>query len=264
MKHRRGNRLIIALAVGGALVVAGSLGWLTPVRWAYDHTVIPIGRGLSSFGSGTHSFLAELGQIGRLQSDNKRLNSENSSLRVRLASNAELARENELLRQQLGLNVATNRRQIAAHIVAYQPDSYRQFVTLNRGRNDGLSVGQAATSGGVLIGILTEVNTSTAKILLVSDPVFRMAARDQASGATGIVQGQLGTGLVMNEIGQTDIVKPGDTIVTSGLGGKIPEGIIIGQVQAIRSETNGIFQSADVMSDIKPTGLSIIFVVVGP
>lgn len=264
IKRRRSNRLYIALAIGGVVVIAGSLGLLGPVRWAYDRTVMPIGRGLSGLGSGSHGVLSELGQIGRLQADNKRLSRENASLRARLAGNAELARENEVLRQQLGLNVAVPRKQIAAQVVAYQPDSYRQFITINRGKRDGLVAGQAVTSGGMLVGTLSQVDNSTAKVLLISDPVFKLAGRVQASGATGIVQGQLGAGLVMTEIGQTDVVKPADTVVTSGLGGVVPEGIIIGQIQTVRSQQNGIFQTADIATEVKPTSLSIVFVVVGP
>ena len=263
IKRRRSNRLLIALIVGGVVVVAGSLGLLGPVRWAYDRTIMPIGRGLSGLGSGTHGALAGLGDIGHLQSDNKRLSSENAALRARLAAGSELARENELLRQQLGLNVATPRRHIAAQVVAYQPDSYRQFITISRGKRDGLVAGQAVTSGGMLVGILSQVDNTTAKVLLISDPVFKLAGRVQASGATGIVQGQLGAGLVMTEIGQTDVVRPADTVVTSGLGGVVPEGIIIGQIQTVRSQQNGIFQTADIVTEVKPTSLSIVFVVVG-
>jgi rod shape-determining protein MreC len=257
------RRIYAAVGLGGVLVVAGFLGWLGPLRWVYDHTVVPVSRSLVGAGSSTNEALNNLGHISQLASENQRLVRENADLRQRLAADAETRRDNELLRRQLGLEVAGAARQVAAEVVAFQPDSYRQFVTINKGAKDGLKPGMGAMSEGVLVGTLLDVQPATAKIMLVTDPEFKLAAKDQDTAALGIIQGQLGSGLTMDKIGQTDQVKPGDTVTTSGLGGLVPAGLFIGQIQAVNTRQNAIFQSAQVSSPLKSNRLRFVFVVLG-
>jgi rod shape-determining protein MreC len=113
------------------------------------------------------------------------------------------------------------------------------------------------------VGTLSDVQSGTAKIMLVTDPEFKLAAKDQESGADGILQGQLGNGLTMDKIGQDVSVKPGDTVTTSGLGGLVPAGLFIGQIQAVDAHNNVIFQSAQISSPFKANKLRFVFVVIG-
>jgi rod shape-determining protein MreC len=258
------RRIVTAVGLGGVLVVAGLLGWLGPLRWVYDHTAVPAVRSLAGGGSATSEALGNLTHVQDLARDNKRLEQENADLRQRLAADAEIRRDNELLRGQLGLEVAGTPTQTAAEVVAFQPDSYRQFITINKGSKAGLKPGLAAMSEGVLVGLLTDVQADTAKIILVTDPEFKLAAKDQDTNTLGIIHGQLGSGLVMDKIGQTDSVKPGDTVTSSGLGGQVPAGLFIGQIQSVDSRDNVIFQSAQVSTPLKANRLRFVFVVASP
>lgn len=267
MNRSRANRRILIVVGGGAvLIVAGFLGLLGPLHWVYGHTLVPISRALSTAGSSVGQTASNITGVKNLASQNADLQQENNLLRKRLAADADTRRDNDILRRQLGLEVAGSSPQIAAEVVAFQPDSYRQFVTINKGTSDGIRVGQGALSDGVLVGVISDASAKTAKISLVTDPEFKLTAKDQdsPSGATGILQGQLGNGLVMGKIGQTDIIKPGDTITSAGLGGMIPAGLFIGQVQSVNNRDNAIFQSATVSSPLQPSHLRFVFVVVGP
>ncbi|HSX01474.1 MAG TPA: rod shape-determining protein MreC, partial [Candidatus Saccharimonas sp.] len=115
-----------------------------------------------------------------------------------------------------------------------------------------------------MVGVLTDVQADTAKIMLVTDPEFKLASKDQDTGALGILHGQLGSGLVMDQIGQTDVVKPGDTVTSSGLGGVVPAGLFMGEVQAVNARDNVIFQSAQISTPLKTNQLRFVFVVTGP
>ncbi len=263
-RSKASRRIVIAVGIGGFLAVLGLLGWLGPLRWVYDRTVVPVSHGLASVGSNANEALSNLGRIKSLASDNQRLQQENASLRQRLAADAEIRRDNEILRNQLGLEVAGAPKQVAAEVVAFQPDSYRQFVTINKGSREGLKPGLAAMSGGVLVGTLSDVSVTTSKIMLVTDPEFKLAAKDQDTAADGTLQGQLGNGLVMGKIGQDSQVRPGDTITTSGLGGHVPAGLFIGQVQSVNAHDNVIFQSAQISSPLKINRLRFVFVVMSP
>jgi rod shape-determining protein MreC len=202
-----------------------------------------------------------LSQINSLASQNNQLQQSNQQLKAQLAALGEVKQENTNLRQQLGLSAATGWSVVGANIVAYEPNSYRQYITLDRGSQSGLVVGQAATSNGILVGVISQVSATTAQVQLVSDPDFRLGVQDQDTGATGLLEGQLGAGLVMGEISQTDTIHSGDTIVTSGLGGKMSPGIAIGRVQTVNTAQNEVFQSAAIAPSTDISRLRLIFVV---
>jgi rod shape-determining protein MreC len=260
---RTNRRILIVVAVGGFLVMMGVLGKLGPVRWIYDHTLVPVGQGFNGLGTNTSEALANIGGVRNLARENVRLERENAELRKKIAADAETRRDNELLRRQLGLELAGNYREVAAEVVAFQPDSYRQFVTINKGKNAGIANGMAVVSEGVLIGTIADAQAKTSRIILVTDPEFKLTAKDQDTGASGIIRGQLGTGLVLDKIGQTDVVKPGDTVTTSGLGGIVPPGLLIGTVESVNTRANVVFQVAQVETPLKVSRLRFAFVVMG-
>jgi rod shape-determining protein MreC len=258
------RRIVIVAAIAGLLVAGGITGKLGPVRWVFDHTIAPTGRGLSAAGSSAGEALGNVSRVSGLARENTRLERENADLRQRLAADAETRSDNELLRKQLGIEVAGASRQVAAEVVLFAPDSYRQFVTINKGSQAGVAAGMAVTAQGVLIGTISDVQPTTAKIMLVTDPEFKLAAKDQETGATGILRGQIGNGLLLDEIGQTDTLKPGDSVTSAGLGGQIPPGLLIGKVQSVNSRANVVFQTAQVESEFRVSGLRFVYVVLGP
>lgn len=262
-RTRANRRIIVVVGVAAVLVLAGVFGQIGPLRWVFDRTVVPVAAGLSSFGVNMSEAVSNLGRVSELARDNSRLEHENAELRQRLAADAETRSDNELLRKQLGLDVAGQPRQTAAEVVMFSPDSYRQFVTINKGSKAGIGPGMAVTSEGVLIGTIADVQPDTARITLVTDPEFKLAAKDQDTNAVGILRGQLGHGLVLDEIGQTDKLSPGDSVTTAGLGGKIPTGLLIGKISSVNSRANVVFQSAQVESQFRIGKLRFVNVVLG-
>ena len=262
-RSKANRRIIIAVALGAVLVAAGGIGRLGPVVWVFDHTIAPIAQGFSIAGVTVAEAVSNLTRVSGLASDNLRLEHENADLRQRLAADAETRSDNELLRKQLGLDVAGAPRQVAAEVVLYAPDSYRQFVTINKGSKAGITPGLGVTSEGVLIGTIVDVQSTTARIMLVTDPEFKLAAKDQDTQAIGILRGQLGNGLLLDEIGQTDIIKPGDSVTTAGLGGLVPPGLLIGKVQSVNTRSNVVFQSAQIETEFRVSGLRFVYVVLG-
>lgn len=263
MQLTRANRRIpILLGIGVVLVLAGAIGKLGPLSWVFDHTVVPMGTGLSNFGSSTSQAFANLGAVRGLAAENAKLVQENAQLRQQVAADASIRRDNDALRAQLGLEAAGGPQEIAAEVVAFEPNSYRQFVTINKGSKAGIKGGEAVVSGGILIGTINDVSSSTARVMLVTDPDFKVVAEDQNTGANGLVEGQLGGGIQLNDIGQTDTVKPGDAVTTSGLGGTVPAGLLVGQIESVNTRTNVVFQTAQVQSTMQISKLRFAYVVV--
>lgn len=256
------NRIVALVVVVALLVGLDRLGWLSPLYWLWGRTVVPAAGFVSSGGHSVGESLQNLSQIKNLAAENSRLELENANLRQRLAADAETQRDNDILRRELGLAAAAVIKQVNAEVVVAAPDSYRQFVWINKGTKAGLKNGLAVMSAGSLVGIVSDVQDFSSRVTLVSDPDFRLAAKDQDTNAAGILIGRLGGGLVLEKIGQSDSVKPGDTVTTSGLGGDVPSGLYIGQIESVDTQSDVVFQSARLVSAIKPQDLRFVAVVV--
>jgi rod shape-determining protein MreC len=207
-----------------------------------------------------------IGNAGQLGAQNQRLKDQVAALQQQLSQDTETKSQNAALRAQLGVGGVDPDRLVAAEVVGYQPDNFRDFLTIARGSKDGISAGMAVVEQGELVGTIQNVGPHTAQVFLVIDPNFRVAAldQDQSDRPTGTIHGQIGSGLEMDQIAQNETVKPGDTIVTSGLGGSVEKGLIVGHVQTIAKQDNGVFQTAQVTSAIQFSRLEIVYVVVRP
>ncbi len=263
--RRRGQRLVITVLASCLILIwANRLGLLSPVKAVGGALFAPIGRLFSGAGSGVGTFFGNIANIRTLDDENARLSHEVADLRRRLSEDGELRLQNDALRKQLNFTGDKNQQLIPAQVVAYQPDNYRQFLVINRGSADGLKEGMAVVSEGFLVGKITEVNLKSAKVFLLIDPTFRVNGIDQETRASGTVRGQIGTGLVMDKIAQNETIKSGDTVITSGLGGDVPRGLVIGRVESVLARDNAVFQSATIASDLHFNKLELVFAVVGP
>jgi rod shape-determining protein MreC len=90
------------------------------------------------------------------------------------------------------------------------------------------------------------VNSDTAKVILLTDSNFEMSGIIQESRASGLIKGQIGSGLTMETISKDKEVKTGNMVVTSNLEPEIPEGLLIGRVTEIGTESGGLFQKASI------------------
>ncbi len=153
-------------------------------------------------------------------------------------------KETESLKRELGFKNDSGFNTIPAEISFFDPTNVRETVIVDKGKNQGVKTNMAVTSEGTLIGRVTEVYGNSSKILLITDPFSAIPAELTTIDATGLVQGQVGMGLVINQVPQETDLKKGETIVTSGLGGQYPKGLILGTVENVNKQNNSIFQSA--------------------
>jgi rod shape-determining protein MreC len=260
------RRLMGLVAVAILLLLLNSFGFLKPATNVLAAISVPAERLFGGWGAGAGGFFDTLGRVNQLSAENQRLKSQVADLQQKLSSDTELAAQNAELRKQLNLGDIRPESLIAAEVLSYQPDNFRQFLTIGRGSKDGIQTGMAVVSQGSLVGIVKDVAPTTAKVFLVVDPNFKVAAIDQSqdSRPSGTIHGVLGGGLVMDKIAQNENIKTGDTIITSGLGGDVTKGIIIGRVQSVDRRDNGVFQSAEVSTDIPFQRLEIVYAVTRP
>lgn len=160
-----------------------------------------------------------------------------------------LQQENRALKDQLKIsNTLTDYKVVNAVVTSRSPSSWQTQLIIDKGTNAGLKKGLSVMGSGGLIGRITQVNTTNAKVELISDNSQvsdRFAIRVQnGDGETvdGIVTNfnQSKNLIVMGQITSSVSVKKGDLVTTSGLGGVTPSGLYVGKVEKVGSDNYGL------------------------
>ena len=160
-----------------------------------------------------------------------------------------LQQENRALKDQLKIsNTLTDYKVVNAVVTSRSPSSWQTQLIIDKGTNAGLKKGLSVMGSGGLIGRITQVNTTNAKVELISDNSQvsdRFAIRVQnGDGETvdGIVTSfnQSKNLIVMGQITSSVSVKKGDLVTTSGLGGVTPSGLYVGKFEKVGSDNYGL------------------------
>jgi len=153
--------------------------------------------------------------------------------------------ENVTLREQLNFKQANPSFELlSAQVIGRDPSNLANYLVIDRGAEEGVGIGMPVLTDRGLVGRVTEIASHASKVLLITDPSSSVNALVQDTRATGVVQGKLGQELVMRYVQQTEEIKPGDLVLTSGLGGNFPTRLIIGQVTEVHKTDVELFQEA--------------------
>jgi rod shape-determining protein MreC len=150
-------------------------------------------------------------------------------------------------------------------VVGLEPNYYLRYVTINVGAQQGVEVGMPVVSGGsALVGRIAQVGPRTAKVRLLTDADSSVAGLLQTARVTGLVNGQPGEPddtLRMEWIPQDESVGVGDIVLTSGLGGFMPKGLVVGQVTDVRQMDFELYQAATVRPAVDFARLELVLVI---
>ncbi|TMM47824.1 rod shape-determining protein MreC [Colwellia ponticola] len=150
--------------------------------------------------------------------------------------------ENARLRSLLASPVSNEIKKMFAEILSVDGDPYSHQVVINRGTNDGVYEGQPVLDEKGIVGQILHVGVSSSRVILISDISHAIPVRIQRNGLRLIASGsgQIDR-LVHNFVPHSADIKTGDLLVTSGLGGKYPEGYPVSRVVMVRSDESREF-----------------------
>lgn len=157
--------------------------------------------------------------------------------------------------------VDTTRQYQTANVIGRDTTGLLRSIIIDRGSRDGISVGMPVVTDLGLVGRVFRVAATTAQVQLVTDTNSYVNARLQTSRGEGSVVGTASGDLRLTFVPLNDEIKDGDSVVTSGIGGKFPRGIVIGQVTTSRLDDSKLFQEAVVRSLVDFNRLEIVLVV---
>jgi rod shape-determining protein MreC len=177
---------------------------------------------------------------------NQDLKRELASLRQDLVRLDELDQANQRLRSLLGLRKELPYPQLAAEVVASDPSDHFRTVIINKGTKDGVTTNKPVVHPQGVVGRIIWASPHYAKVLLLTDPNSGADVIVQRSRARGVVQGMDKDRLRLKYVQRAQDVAVGDRIITSGVAGVFPPGILIGEVRKVDEEGRGIFQRVEV------------------
>jgi rod shape-determining protein MreC len=153
---------------------------------------------------------------------------------------------NRRLQQLLDFRSHLPANAITASIIAKTASTWFQSCLLDKGSADGIRKGMAVVTPLGVIGQVVAVNERTSKVLLLTDPNSGVDVLVQRSRARGVVSGSLENGTVMKYVKRSEDVQEGDQVVTTGLDGVFPKGLMVGTVVKARKQHLGLFQFIEV------------------
>ena len=145
----------------------------------------------------------------------------------------EIERENRRLRMVLGFDPPAGYSLLPAKVVSVVGGSVPIAAIINRGSVDTIAVDQPLINEQGLIGRITNVADVYATVQLLTDPAHRVAVRVANSREMGIVKYRSGEGLILDNLPVQASVAEGDLIISSGLGGIYPPGLVVGRVKSV-------------------------------
>ncbi len=195
-----------------------------------------------------------------LEEENKNLKKKINDLKSQLALYHEGYLEAQRLRNLLALRDDHNYNFIAARIIGREQIALSKTILIDKGTAYGLDAGMPVLAGPGLIGRVIDVSWHAAKVLLLIDESSNIDAIVQRNRTQGIIRGAGSHGYVLKYISKTQDVKEGDVIVSSGIGGVFPKGLMIGTVNHVDRLEAGLFLKIYVTSSIDFSKLEEVLV----
>lgn len=267
--QKNGIMMLAAVTVVAVLLcVASALSSQTGFLQNAGGVIASPFRAVGSAVSGWFSSISQrFEDVEALQQENADLKKENAELQRQLDQARIDSEENQRLRNLL--NLRQQRRDFtfeSAIIMDRSTSNWSRVMTLNKGTSSGIAVGNCVVDDqGNLVGVIREAGLNWSTITTILDTDSSLGARVFRTGEVTVAMGDLAlmeTGrLKLSYLeGESSLIN-GDLIVTSGLGGYYPSQLVIGSVEEIRTDDNGLTRYAVLAPKTDLDSLSEVFVI---
>lgn len=220
-----------------------------PFKALANVTVIPLQQGINQIGGWMGDMKDNFSTLKQLQAENEKLQEQVDALTTENNYLQEERYEYERLQELYNLDQNyADYEKTAAHVIGKDPGNWFSTFTIDKGSNDGIAVDMNVLAGSGLVGIVTEVGPTWAKVRSIIDDSNNVSGMVLSTSDTCIVSGDLSlmsTGqIAFDQMENNDnVVSVGDQIVTSYISDKYLQGILIGSVSEINVDSNNLTRS---------------------
>ncbi|MBN1979338.1 MAG: rod shape-determining protein MreC [Anaerolineae bacterium] len=268
---------LMLVIIGLFLLVLREVGYLSPVESVFGYVLDPLQRLFASVTTDVGNMFQSVREARELRAEVDALQAEADTLMVENIRLKEYKAEVEQLRAMLSF---VSEYPVSAYVgadvvgrdacdtfpcgevIGVDPNPYLRYITVNVGSQHGVDAGDPVVGAGAgLVGRVAEVGPRTSKVQLLTDNDSSAAVLLQNSRVTGLVVGQPDGTLRMKYIPQDEESEVGDIVLTSGLGGVMPKGLVVGQVAKVEGMDYELHKEAVVEPAIDFRRLELVLVI---
>jgi rod shape-determining protein MreC len=255
------QRLTLLIIIGGVLALALG-GFLAPVLKVAVEPFIGAQQWLSSKYQAIVEFFTMPRDVATLRQQNTDLQNKVSSLETQLVQMQQQLQELQVISSLLDFARSNPENQyVAASVIGRDPVPFLRFVQVDKGSDDGVLHGMPVVTQQGLVGRIDAVTAGASRVQLITDANSAVNVRLQTSGVDALLVGSLTGEVSLQEVPQDVTLKPGELILTSGLGGNYPPGIVVGQVVTVRKRPTDLFQTASIQPAVDLSNLAAVLVI---
>jgi rod shape-determining protein MreC len=255
--------IVVIVAASLGLLALDNQGLLDPIRTGLRQAMTPLDRM-------TDDLVRSGASDSELARENEALRQERDALAAEVARLTILEGEVEQLRAQLQVQEDNpDWTLVTARVSFSDPANLNKIITIDKGSADGIRKGMAVVDPHFFVGLVTDVSEHSAQITLAIDMTAVIGGEDLYSGASGNIYGmwQLGQRMEMRHIDRNSQIKDGDPIVTATNAtystAMVPGGIIIGLVDGDpQLDNQGDSQTVSVLPAADFDNLDVVAVIV--
>ena len=191
------------------------------------------------------------------------LEAQNEELKARLAELEEAELENQRLQALVQFADENDLASLGARVIGQPTSTWEGVFTINRGSVDGVEPGMPVVAAQGLVGQVVSVTPYASTVRLITDQQSGVAAMVQSSRTPGIVRGSVSQALTMEYLDRASLPVIGDVVITSGIGGVYPKGIVIGDIIQVDDQRGELHPDIVVRSRVPINEIEEVLVLVG-
>lgn len=193
--------------------------------------------------------------------DNLRLTEELNRAQLENSRLRESKVENMRLREMLGMVREVRLNGLTANVIGQDPSNWTHAILIDRGSQQGVEPGMAVVDPNGVVGQIVSTSPNASRVLLVTDISSSVDALVQRTRARGIVDGAGAQTPRFRFVLAGQELRKNDLVVTSGMDGVYPKGLVIGRIASVRGRGGGLFQGVEVEPSVNFSKIESVLVV---
>lgn len=237
----------------------GSLSFLERSIYAL---VRPVQSGLAHVLSAVRSTWGDYLMLVNAQRENRRLAARIQELEQEMAECHEIRASNERLEALLSFQSSMRIPSVVSRVIGEDSSGWFHTLLIDKGTRDGVERAMPVVAREGLVGHVVESADRTAKVLLITDRNSAVDVLLQESRTKAVLEGVGRQDLcVLKYVPRSETVQKGERVITSGLGGIYPKGLLVGKVTEVWKEGYGLFQRVEVTPKVDFQRLEEVLVI---
>lgn len=266
--NNRSRLLLVILLVTSLFLITLDLRGVNITqssRSATQSFLAPIQRGVSDLFSPVGSFFSDIRNFGNTKSELKEVKEENAKLREKVIFNEDTLGQLKKLENVLDLAGRGSYKVVSARVIGKgSAATFSQTITIDAGSNDGVTKDMTVIGELGLVGVVKSTTSSSAIVLLMSDPTFRIGVRIARSQSVGVLLGEGDSNYTLQLLDPSGSIEKDDVLLSLGSDNNRPfvPGVPVGYVKSVKDSRLTLTQEAVVNSYSNLGSLGVVSVII--